>query len=410
MDRLLHGLNKLNTLAHSLASYRWLTGRHPWLRSMVWGLTIGLCWLGLTLGGGQPAWAEVDLDQLQQQRQQVEQQRQQVEQQRNQIRALEGITKQDLSRLHQKLQRTTQKLQITNSARDKAQQTLKKLEADLAQSEQRYQQRQQAIVARLQFLQRQPDRQGLAVLLQSRDLNEFLDRRYRLKRLYEADRQALVALKQQTDQLERQRDRVADQRNQILLINQQLLAQRNEAQEQAQYQQQMVTRLTSDRRALEAALSQLEQDSQDITRYIQQYQGQDYRGIVIRGSGQMSYPVDAPVTSPFGWRMHPILGYEKFHSGIDFGADYGTTIRAAAAGIVIYAGWYGGYGNTVIINHGNGITSLYGHTSQLFVREGQVVQKGEAIAAVGSTGLSTGPHLHFEVRQNGEPIDPAAYL
>jgi murein DD-endopeptidase MepM/ murein hydrolase activator NlpD len=85
-------------------------------------------------------------------------------------------------------------------------------------------------------------------------------------------------------------------------------------------------------------------------------------------------------------------------------------IRAADSGIVIFAGWYGGYGYAVVIDHGNGIATLYGHTSKLYVAEGQAVKRGDAIAAVGSTGLSTGPHLHFEVRQDGEPVDPMAYL
>uniref|UniRef100_A0ACD5H2F0 M23 family metallopeptidase n=1 Tax=Desertifilum tharense IPPAS B-1220 TaxID=1781255 RepID=A0ACD5H2F0_9CYAN len=83
---------------------------------------------------------------------------------------------------------------------------------------------------------------------------------------------------------------------------------------------------------------------------------------------------------------------------------------ASQAGVVIFAGWYGGYGNSVILDHGNGITTLYAHASELFVQEGQTVQGGEAIATVGSTGLSTGPHLHFEVRENGEPVDPMNYL
>jgi murein DD-endopeptidase MepM/ murein hydrolase activator NlpD len=108
--------------------------------------------------------------------------------------------------------------------------------------------------------------------------------------------------------------------------------------------------------------------------------------------------------------MHPILGYEKFHGGMDFGAEEGSMIRAAYTGTVIMADWYGGYGNTVILDHGNGITTLYGHTEGVYVTEGQVVEKGEPIALVGSTGLSTGPHLHFEVRQDGEPTDPVAYL
>jgi murein DD-endopeptidase MepM/ murein hydrolase activator NlpD len=108
--------------------------------------------------------------------------------------------------------------------------------------------------------------------------------------------------------------------------------------------------------------------------------------------------------------MHPILGYRRFHSGLDFAASYGSTIRAADSGTVIFAGWYGGYGKAVIINHGKSITTLYGHTSELYVVEGQTVQRGQAIAAVGSTGLSTGPHLHFEVRRDGTPVDPMGFL
>ena len=88
----------------------------------------------------------------------------------------------------------------------------------------------------------------------------------------------------------------------------------------------------------------------------------------------------------------------------------GTTIRAADSGRVIFAGWYGGYGRAVVIDHGGGITTLYGHASRLYVSEGQSVQQGQSIAAVGSTGLSTGPHLHFEVRRNGNPINPMGFL
>ncbi|MBD2328273.1 M23 family metallopeptidase [Alkalinema sp. FACHB-956] len=377
-------------------------------------LLCGLWMLWWAIGlSGTPAMAQnaqTEIDTLQQQRQQVEQQRQQIQQRHDQIKTLEGITQKDLSGLNQKLKVTTQKLQATQANLEQLQGTLKNLESELAQVEEQYRARQQAIVARLQFLQRQPHRQGLAILLQSQTISDFLSQRYRLKRLYEADRKALVALKQQTDQLEQRRNQVEAQKNQIAVVTQQLLAQKNETQAQADYQKQMITRLKNDRRALEAAIGQLDRDSEAITRYIRQYQGKDFGGIIVRGNGQMSYPIDAPITSYFGWRIHPILGYEKFHAGIDFGADEGTVIRAAAAGVVIYAGWYGGYGNTVIINHGNGITSLYAHTQGFYPQEGQVVQKGEPIAIVGSTGLSTGPHLHFEVRQNGEPIDPAYYL
>ena len=121
----------------------------------------------------------------------------------------------------------------------------------------------------------------------------------------------------------------------------------------------------------------------------------------LYGTGRMSQPSYGPITSNFGWRQHPILGTGRFHSGTDFGAEHGSPINAADSGTVYFCGLVnGGYGNAVIIDHGNGLTTLYGHASELYVVEGQGVQQGQAIAAVGSTGLSTGPHLHFEVRKN----------
>ncbi|HOU27894.1 MAG TPA: peptidoglycan DD-metalloendopeptidase family protein [Thermoleophilia bacterium] len=128
------------------------------------------------------------------------------------------------------------------------------------------------------------------------------------------------------------------------------------------------------------------------------------------GSGALSWPVSGTVVSPFGWRIHPILGYRKLHTGIDIAAGYGTPIHAAGAGVVIYSSWMGGYGNVNIIDHGDGLSTLYAHQSSLAVGNGARVSRGQTIGYVGSTGFSTGPHLHFEVRVNGNPVDPMGYL
>lgn len=124
--------------------------------------------------------------------------------------------------------------------------------------------------------------------------------------------------------------------------------------------------------------------------------------------GTMVWPApnNYTVTSPFGMRKHPILRKVKMHTGIDIGAKSGDAIVAANGGTVIIAGWQNGYGNTVVIDHGGGITTLYAHSSKLLVKVGKEVKAGDNIAKVGSTGLSTGPHLHFEVRKNGTPVNP----
>lgn len=128
--------------------------------------------------------------------------------------------------------------------------------------------------------------------------------------------------------------------------------------------------------------------------------------------GKIVFPTSAnsPITSEFGWRIHPITGERRFHSGIDFGAAKGSPIYAVDAGRVESAGERGGYGNAVVVQHKARISTLYGHASQLYVSTGQWVQRGQMIAAVGSTGLSTGPHLHFEVRVNGVAQNPRPYL
>lgn len=126
--------------------------------------------------------------------------------------------------------------------------------------------------------------------------------------------------------------------------------------------------------------------------------------------GTLAWPVSGTITSPFGYRQNPFGGGMEFHQGLDIAAPMGTTITAASGGTVIQAGWFGGYGNYIVIDHGGGMSTGYGHCSQIFVSVGQKVQKGQAIGAVGSTGASTGPHVHFEVRINGKPVDPAAYL
>lgn len=127
-------------------------------------------------------------------------------------------------------------------------------------------------------------------------------------------------------------------------------------------------------------------------------------------SRHFEFPADGPISSPFGWRVHPIFHTRRLHSGIDIGASYGSPVRAGASGTVAVAGVISGYGNAIVIDHGGGIATLYGHLSRFKVRVGQTVSAGATIGAVGNTGNSTGPHLHFEVRVQGVPVDPMPYL
>jgi murein DD-endopeptidase MepM/ murein hydrolase activator NlpD len=148
---------------------------------------------------------------------------------------------------------------------------------------------------------------------------------------------------------------------------------------------------------------------EELQRYIIQSQSLN-RNLRYSG-GRLLWPTTSNlITSYFGYRVHPIYGTTRFHSGIDIGAPYGAPIYAAESGRVILASYYDGYGNCIIIDHGDGVSTLYAHCSSIIVKVGQYVSKGQIIGYVGSTGNSTGPHLHFEVRINGNPVNPFNYL
>ncbi len=376
----------------------------------LWGLllSITLLLVPIHLVKAQPV--QDSVKDLQNYQQLVEQQREIIKKQQAQIKSIAKPAQDRLNALRQNVQITEAQLQQNTLRLEKAEAALKKSQENLQELEYSLTQKRLATTLRLRFLQRQQNGRWWMLLLDSRDLNQFADRRRQLSRIYQSDRTLLASLKESTDRVEGQSNRIAAQKNDIALLNQKLAFQKANFEAEANAQTYVVNRLKSDRRALEAAEERLAQDSQKVTSLILA-KTQTTPGLIFQpGTGQMMYPTIGPITSPFGWRMHPILGYEKFHSGIDFGADYGSVIYAADRGTVIFAGWYGGYGNAVIIDHGKGITTLYGHASELYVSEGQAVQKGTAIAAVGSSGFSTGPHLHFEVRANGEPTDPSPFL
>ena len=360
------------------------------------------------------------LEQLRQQRDQIDQQLKTQNETEQRYQKAENQGNQKLRDLSKTIQGTDAWITNTEYQLSQAEGRLDQLQADLAGNKQVYEQARMAVVGRLQFMQRQQGAQGWALLLQSSNLNDFLDRRYRLKQVYTADRVMLVDLDAYSAEILAQQEGVEQQKNDISLLRQQLMASREQSTAQLQQQSVMMTRLRENRGALSAAIKQLDSDSDKVTELILQRVAvadaseskiaREEALRAARNSGKMLMPSRGPITSQFGSRFHPVLGYSRFHAGTDFGAEQGSPIQAAETGVVIFAGWYGGYGNAVIVEHGDGLTTLYGHASRLNVREGQTVKKGDVIAAVGTTGLSTGPHLHFEVRRNGKPVDPMAFL
>jgi murein DD-endopeptidase MepM/ murein hydrolase activator NlpD len=256
----------------------------------------------------------------------------------------------------------------------------------------------------------------LSILLSSSSFSAFLDGLDYVKLVASRDRQIADAVRSSRDEVAaalahtkvarrdmlHQAKIVAVRVHQARVLRDQLLASRGALVDAQTRKKADLASLSAQEQADAGEIDSLQQVSAELAAKIQA--AQSHSTVRSTGTGALSWPLSAPITSPFGWR------WGRMHEGIDLGAAYGTAIAAAADGTVIYAGWLGGYGNLTVIDHGGGLATAYGHQSRIAVSVGQQVSRGEIIGYVGSTGHSTGPHLHFEVRVNGEPVDPLGYL
>src|SRR5438067_3842897 len=228
-----------------------------------------------------------------------------------------------------------------------------------------------------------------------------------------------MALKDDADRLKRQvdaqaeeirvsRDQQAAERNRLEGLKNEALANRVAAKSEEDRQQELLKEVQEKKSDFQSELNALQVESGAVGDFLRQVQaGQK---LAPRKKRTFKAPVNAPVSSGFGIRVHPILGDVRMHTGIDFAVRPGFPIKAAGPGVVVWAGPRGGYGNAVIIDHRNGLATLYGHQSKVNVEVGQKVTAGQVVSFVGQTGLATGPHLHFEVRELGTPVDPMLYL
>lgn len=251
----------------------------------------------------------------------------------------------------------------------------------------------------------------LDVLLGSNSISEFLNNVEMIQRIFRNDQDTLKFLEEQHDVLE-EKQHVLENEKAELDKQKAKQAEKQEALEtsKGELQAQLdainaeADRISAEIKARQEALAQQQAQQQ------QQEQGNEGTEGGYSG-GALQWPCNSTIiTSEFGYRIHPLTGIWTGHTGIDIGCNMYEPIYAAESGTVILAEEYGGYGNAVVIDHGNGLTTLYGHNEELYVSVGQKVSRGETIAGAGSTGWSTGPHLHFEVRVNGDYVDPMGYL
>ena len=283
-------------------------------------------------------------------------------------------------------------------------------EASLKVKEADYNKTRQVYMKRLRDIYENGQVNYLDVLLGSTDFRDFASRMYLLQRVIRRDFNLIDTLNTQREALEQQKAILDGNKKELDAIHAEATAEQKVIAQKTVERQALYEQALAEKARLDAEYEELQRNSQEITAMIQRMEEEGRLAAQAHGSGQFMWPVNGEITSPFGWRVHPIWGTQIFHAGLDIGADYGEPVHAADSGTVVYAGWMGGYGNAVMVDHGGGLVTLYGHNSSITVSEGQQVGKGETIALAGSTGNSTGPHCHFEVRVHGEVTSPLQYL
>ncbi|MDQ7821071.1 MAG: peptidoglycan DD-metalloendopeptidase family protein [Armatimonadota bacterium] len=315
------------------------------------------------------------------------------------LRELEGIDR----------TREQAEIRLRDLAREQqeTEQRLRKTAADLAATERRLRDRRARLGERLRDIYTY-GRSGYAdVLLGADDFVGFITRWRLVTAVVRAD---TAALEEYAADARRHRELIqALERDRVVLraLAAQAAARRDELAAQERAKRTLLDRVQTERAAYEQVVRELEQASRELEALIRRAQ-QPARARVAeaRVPFAFAWPARGVFTSWFGVRRHPLFGIRHLHRGVDIAAPHGAPVLAAAPGRVIYAGWFGGYGKIVIVDHGGGVSTLYGHLSTILVRPPDPVRRGQPIGRVGSTGYSTGPHVHFEIRIDGVPVDP----
>ncbi len=257
----------------------------------------------------------------------------------------------------------------------------------------------------------------MQLVFSSGNLWDAINRTKYINRISEKDNHILDGYEEQIEIIEVHKDKIEEEKNDLDLLRSEEIASKEGLNEAINAKQMAITSLQNKQDAVSREIEELEDISKeiqdDIKKLTAEMESQNKDKIPSQyGGGTFAWPVPGwyRISSEYGPRTSPIFGKTEFHTGIDIPAAYGESVVAAADGTVITAGWVRGFGNTVIISHGSGLSTLYGHNSSVTVSVGQSVRKGDVVAKIGSTGYSTGNHLHFEARLNNSHTNPWAYL
>lgn len=286
--------------------------------------------------------------------------------------------------------------------------SIKETEEKLIRTEESLSKNLDAFAERINFIYKTPDYTYLELLLNSDCLEDYLSKKNITTCIAEQDNELLNKIKAEKAEIEENKILLAKQKELTEQKKYELNDKRTKLVAATRDKKVYMEKLNQNKEELEQSIKKFNKEANALTDKIKALQSKNtkYTG------GKLAWPVPSSgsISSHYGNRFHPILKKNMFHSGIDIPAKSGSSIVAAESGKVIYSGWYSSYGKVIMIDHGGGIVTLYGHCSSLDASVGQSVKKGQKVARIGSTGRSTGPHLHFEVRKNGSFQNPKSWL
>ena len=318
---------------------------------------------------------------------------------------------QQVQKLDERIANSQSELDELNTQIEELQTSIDEVGARLKEAEDRYNRQQEILETRLVAMYEAGETNYLDVILSSRSISDFLSNYFLITELAGYETDLLNDMEEQKDEIDKEKKNLDDTQQQLATIKANQTKTAKVLENTKSVRQNFINKLTDEEKNIQTQIDEYNRQFEEINNEILALalEGLDTQYI----GGVFAWPVPGytRITSKYGMRTHPITGVYKLHTGVDIGAPMGASFVAANDGIVVKAGYNGAYGNMVIIDHGGGIQTLYAHGSEIMVKVGDVVKKGETVVLkVGSTGYSTGAHAHFEVRINGVVTDPMPYI